>query len=280
MINIFHEEIIDKKLLSFVYNSPIYKKTDIEDCDFIVYEQVLWTKLNIEPTLKSISNKYKHIDRFVIVFIVNDEKKPYKQYKNIVIVRTSLTASKRKPNELVMPYIWECLSSSYSPLIIKKDKPTVGFCGLNSVHRQALIKIFSESSSIESSFIIREQFWGGSPHDFKVIKEYNDNIEKNVFIISQRGAGNYSMRFYQTLAAGRIPVLVNTDMILPFENKIYWNDLIVFEKDEESCLKKVIEVFENGKYIRMQEECAKIFDSYFSDANFFSKLINQIFTMF
>jgi hypothetical protein len=277
MINVFHEETIDSHLLSFVLNSPIYKKSDIENCDFIVHEKVLREKKTIKPTLKSLSKKYKHINRFIIVFIINDEEKTYQRYDNVIVVRTSLKASKRKDKELVMPFIWD-LDKAYPPLNIENNIPRVGFCGLNSKYRKKLIKVFSASPAVRSDFILRKKFWGGSPHDAQIIKEFNDNMKENVFIISQRGAGNYSMRFYQALAAGRIPVLVNTNMTLPFENKINWNDLIVFEKDEVTCLKKVIDVFKSGKYIQMQNDCAKLFSSYFSDTTFFSHLVDQILT--
>ena len=37
------------------------------------------------------------------------------------------------------------------------------------------------------------------------------------------GAGNYSARFYESLAVGRIPIFINTDCMLPFEKNIEWN---------------------------------------------------------
>ena len=38
-----------------------------------------------------------------------------------------------------------------------------------------------------------------------------------------RGAGNWSFRFFETLSAGRIPVLIDTDSALPLEDRVDWS---------------------------------------------------------
>ena len=48
-----------------------------------------------------------------------------------------------------------------------------------------------------------------------------------------RGAGNYSARFYEALAMGRIPVLVNTDCILPLDDEIDWKQHCIWVEDYE-----------------------------------------------
>ena len=42
-----------------------------------------------------------------------------------------------------------------------------------------------------------------------------------------RGTGNFSTRFYETLAMGRIPIFINTDCVLPFHEKIKWSRHII-----------------------------------------------------
>ena len=224
--------------------------------------------------LSKISEKYAATNKFVIIFILSDFEKKYTFHRNLIIVRTSLKQSLKRENELTMPYIWDCLTSPFSP--IKSALPVVGFCGLLSKHREKIIAAFNDSTRVKTDFIIRDKFWGGEPHNEKLINEYNDNLQKCPFIISQRGTGNFSMRFYQVLAAGRIPVLVNTDMLLPFSEEIEWDKTVIFEKDAETCLKKVIEVFESGEYIKMQENCRKVFDDYFSVTNFVPQIIKQM----
>ena len=58
-----------------------------------------------------------------------------------------------------------------------------------------------------------------------------------------RGAGNYSARFYEALAMGRIPVLVNTDCILPLDDKINWKQHCIWV--ENNNLDSMIEKIDN-----------------------------------
>ncbi len=277
MINVYHEEIKDTNL-AFIYNSPIYTRSTIEECDCIVHNHILWGKKKNEKELRDIAKKFRLTDRFVIVFVVSDEEEKYKLPDNLVVLRTSLKASQKNENELVMPYLWEHVPAPYPP-VLSNGKPQVGFCGLVNSHRESIINTFRQAGGVSANFIIRDQFWGGNPHHPDIVNDFNTNLKDNAFIICQRGAGNFSMRFYQTLAAGRIPVLVNTDMALPFENKINWQDHIIFEKDATSCVDKVIEVFESGRYSTMQPSCASLFDAYFSDPSFFQHVVNQFISI-
>jgi len=278
MYKIYHEDISDSAPLLFICNPSVYIRSTIVDCDYILHNRLISHKKNrtYVPSgdLSKISEKYIAANKFVIIFILSDYEKRYTFHRNLIIVRTSLKQSLKRENELTMPYIWECLTLPFSP--IKSTLPAVGFCGLLSKYRKKIMAVFNNSTDVRTDFIIRDKFWGGEPHNEKLINEYNDNLQKNPFIISQRGTGNFSMRFYQVLAAGRIPVLVNTDMLLPFSEEIEWDKIVIFEKDAETCLKKVIEVFGSGAYIKMQENCRRVFDDYFSNTNFFPQLIKQI----
>lgn len=247
------------------------------ECDYIIHHEILWDQAYkiTRQILKGIATKYKDIDKKVIVFIVSDYEKNYKLYDNLILVRTSLKASSKRRNEFVMPYIWTGFSDPFTP-IQYTHLPQVGFCGLGSNYRRKLLKVFKDSDEVVSDFIVRDKFWGGNPHDPNLIEAFNNNIRSNAFIISQRGRGNFSMRFYMTLSAGRIPVLVNTDMSLPFEDIIDWQKYIVFEKSEKACVQRVIEVTKNGDYLEMQKACFQIFSSYFSEHKYFEKLVDQI----
>ena len=52
-----------------------------------------------------------------------------------------------------------------------------------------------------------------------------NRANKSLFTFCYRGAGNFSYRFYETLMMGRIPILVNTDCVFPFEDKVDINSL-------------------------------------------------------
>ena len=59
-------------------------------------------------------------------------------------------------------------------------------------------------------------------------QEYIDHLMRNDYILCPRGGGNYSHRVYETMAAGRIPVLIDTDLVMPFPDVIPWQEISVW----------------------------------------------------
>ena len=52
-------------------------------------------------------------------------------------------------------------------------------------------------------------------------------------MLCARGRGNFSYRLYETLCSGRIPVFIDTDCVLPFEDVIDWRSLCVWVPEAE-----------------------------------------------
>lgn len=97
--------------------------------------------------------------------------------------------------------------------------------------RAKLLKSIEANSNITTHFIYREHYRGGanSPESLnKTTQEYYDNLRASQYVVCIRGGGNFSVRFFQTLLMGRIPVFVNTDCLLPFEEVIEWKKHVVW----------------------------------------------------
>ncbi len=95
---------------------------------------------------------------------------------------------------------------------------------------RARILRWLQVSSIKTDFIFRSRYNGGanSPEGKeKLEKEFFQNIRKSLFTVCIRGMGNYSVRFYQTLAMGRIPILIETDSVLPFSSEIAYDQFVL-----------------------------------------------------
>ena len=93
-----------------------------------------------------------------------------------------------------------------------------------------------DSKLIITNFILRNQYRAGVKTEadkIKTTQEFYENMNQNPYTFCIRGVGNFSVRFYETLAMGRIPVLINTDCKLPLDNSINWNNhaCIIEEKD-------------------------------------------------
>jgi len=267
--------------LEFFSNS-YFVESNLRQCDFIFYNEFLIGNKNrlfiqdvqLKRKLRQISAKFSSAGKKVIVLIVFDYEHCYPQLDNLILLRTSMRASKKKENEFTVPYLFECKEKAF-PLSESTAIPKVGFCGWTR-NRRKIMHTFEQSTEVESNFIKRHRFWGGDPQNQDLVDTFYENMRENQFNIAQRGAGNFSMRFYQTLAAGRIPVLVNTDMELPFRSEIPWRDFIVFEDSEKACVDRVIECHRQGRIAQMQTTCAEVFRSYLSRTSYFAQLSRRL----
>jgi hypothetical protein len=97
--------------------------------------------------------------------------------------------------------------------------------------RQKAMRALEQSPLVTTNFIVRRTFSGAlrtielPPEQAR--KEFIDSIVDADFVLAPKGDGNYSNRFLETLALGRIPVLIDTDTILPAEERINYEPVIV-----------------------------------------------------
>ena len=84
------------------------------------------------------------------------------------------------------------------------------------------------------------------------------------------------MRFYQTLSAGRIPILIDSDIIFPFENEIDWYPIIIIGKDENDLINKILDLWKNKNIEEIQIKCKEVYDKFFDKSVFFNKVFSDI----
>lgn len=183
--------------------------------------------------------------------MVSDYEGTFNVPKNVALFRTSMCKSLAKPNEYLLPYIWNMPSAPFSPLPSTK-KPRIGFCGLVSPKRMETLNALSASPDIETAFILRDQFMGGLTQQSK--DEFYINMMNSHFNVCNRGAGNFSIRFYETLAAGRIPVLLDTDIVLPAGA----TNCVVIAKNNAEIVSKILEFWKQGNIEKRQQQCYQL----------------------
>jgi hypothetical protein len=266
--------------IEFILNAADYHSSSISEADYIVYPCLVRDqKKSLHKTktlLSNISRQYVIYNKKVIVFILGDYEGKYPFYQNLCLIRTSVQATKMATNECVMPYLWGCKDEPFAPAP-SSDLPGIGFCGqVLRQFRGKLVSEFEDSSRIRCDFIKRDAFWGGKPHDPGLMSDFWNNLMQNPFALAPRGGGNYSMRFYQALSIGRIPVLINTDTTLPFSNLIPWKNFIVLEDNEKQCVQRVLEIFDSGQVVTLQQMCFQVFHKYLSHKVFLGHLLQQL----
>jgi hypothetical protein len=220
--------------------------------------------------LQQIIDSYINNIKTVYIFFITDCCDAFLIPNNVKVYRTSLLKSIKKNNEFLLPYIWEGFNA-FEPLE-NPDKPIIGFCGMVGPYRRNTLRLFYNDNRIITKFILRKHFWGGAPHNPSIIKDFLNNLKESHFNICNRGDGNFSMRFYQTLSCGRIPILLNTDILLPFEEEIPWDDIIIFADTEQDLIEKTINCV---NIVERQIKCRDIYEKYFDG----TKFLDGIFSM-
>jgi hypothetical protein len=226
-----------------------------------------------------------------------------------VIYRDSIIADQRTPSERALAAFSDDLLHDRGGQVAvreKADQAQVGFCGyvgtaLNrtiyrltgraqKVHGLALrhraLQSLRRSGRVACNFIERAQFWGGALGRFhrnvgqqvSVREEYLQNLFGTDYTLCLRGAGNFSYRFYEVLAAGRIPLFINTKCVLPFESKIDWRQHGVWV--EEAQLDRAGDILADfharlstEQFRQMQLDNRKLWEEWLEPLSFYRRVL-------
>ncbi|MEQ1948422.1 MAG: exostosin family protein [Bryobacteraceae bacterium] len=176
--------------------------------------------------------------------------------------------------------------------------------------RRRAIRALRRSKECDTAFILRRQYWGGAlglterrmkaiaaklfgtsstgldlrrnlETEARVHHEFVRNILETDYTLCVRGAGNYSYRFYEVLAAGRIPVFVNTDCELPFADRIDWKRHCVWV--EEKSLERIGDAvaafhasISPARFRDLQRENRQLYETYFTPVNYYRTVLGEL----
>ncbi|MCF7844977.1 MAG: glycosyltransferase family 47 protein [Kiritimatiellales bacterium] len=228
---------------------------------------------------------------------------------------------KRDNEIMMPPYTPDLLKGQSFRPRHKAEVPVVGFCGWAkyknlknhvgtivkdllidlkrittlklhlSVHKKGIsfrmraLKLFDNSSIVASNFILRDSY-SGSSHTITIDpeegrKEYIDNMLNSDFPLAIKGDGNYSYRFYEALSLGRVPVLVNTDCVLPLSDKINYSEFvcIVDHKDIRNMDQKIREFYDSldeEAFVTMQKKAREAFETKLNVKSFLEYAVNNL----
>ena len=238
----------------------------LEEADFVVVPQAIKAytpekRTYIESVVRMAARKP------VLVFLTGDlSHKVVIDTPGVVVFNPSEYRHALLPQELTFaPFTEDLGYPEPPPLHAKRVKPTVSFCGYAGFpswktrvkyvlenawwnlaafarpeygaykrgiyFRRKALKALSRDARSETKFIIRDSFSGnantisGDPAQLR--QEFIDSIVSADFVLAPKGDANFSSRFYETLSLGRIPVLIDTDMVLPFAEAIDYEAFVV-----------------------------------------------------
>jgi hypothetical protein len=157
----------------------------------------------------------------------------------------------------------------------------------HAARARALIAL-SQSRFVETNFVIRDQsafsnpigmfLPGGSLEQLDSYRrDFANNMIQSDYILCSRGYANCSIRFFETLSLGRIPILIDTDVVLPYEFAIDWNKYCIFvnESNISSIGRRVKEFHDKlsgEQFKKLQIACRDLYEQWLSPSGFFNRL--------
>jgi len=236
----------------------------------------------VEAAILCIVQRKGRMDKPLLVFTLRDDEGPYFHIPNVYFFRTSMNRQKRLQNEFSSPYFWGMSTTQkpYPPIDQPQTLPSVGFCGyVNTSERKKLLqRLERKNPFFKSTFICRESFFGRIEREKSIQQkekmrfQFKRNMATNIFNVCCRGRGNFSMRFYETMSCGRIPVLINSHMVLPFEDKIDYDDVLIQGKDEHEVYKKLLHWIAHRDLVEQQKKSRMVWEEYLSREGFQKQL--------
>ncbi len=153
----------------------------------------------------------------------------------------------------------------------------------SSIKRSHYLLKLSDNKDLNTQFIFRDSYRAGA-----ITKEqqqtstqlFYDNMFNTAYNFCIRGVGNFSVRFYETLAVGRIPILLNTDCRLPFSDSINWKKhCVMLDENSEMSLEQQIIDFHNNlnenEFESLQKSNRDLWLNHLKRESYFKEIYNQ-----
>ena len=146
--------------------------------------------------------------------------------------------------------------------------------------RKYILDQLAQAQGLQTNFLIRQRYRAGyhakekdSFHPSRM--EFIQNILDSDYTLCIRGGGNFSVRFYETLGLGRIPIFINTDCILPFDDRLDYRQYCVWvEVDEIPVIGEKILAFHEAlsslQFQELQLACHTFWHDYLSMNGFYA----------
>ena len=154
----------------------------------------------------------------------------------------------------------------------------------SSLLRASILEKLEDSENVETNFILRKKYRAGVTSNKGVHKttlEFYDNLKNSDYVVCVRGAGNFSIRLYEALAMGKIPIFINTDCALPLDDEIDWKkDTVWVEYNERGQVVQKVKDFHNSlsedDFIDLQHTNRNLWKEKLTMGGFFKIFLGKI----
>lgn len=151
--------------------------------------------------------------------------------------------------------------------------------------RKRALAALSNTTGIEPHFTARATYSGHVATISGTVKnnreEFVDNLAGSDYALAVRGDANASVRFYEALSMGRIPVFLDTACVLPLEDRINYRDFCVFVdwRDTDRIGEKLVEFHRSvtpERFALMQHKAREAYEKYLRIDSFSGHLADML----
>lgn len=95
------------------------------------------------------------------------------------------------------------------------------------VLRRQVLRQLEGAPGIETEFRLRERYHAFHEEAARrtMRREFIDNLVWSHYGLCIRGHGNYSIRLFEVMASGRVPIILDSAMQMPASDELDWNEL-------------------------------------------------------
>lgn len=229
-----------------------------DDCDVVVYPHSYVDG----PETANVAEIARRAGK-PCLFFSQDERIPPSTLTYGTLYRSSIF--ERRAHERCHPvFILDARSETggaYPETLPKENTPRVGFCGYVGTPlgrlvyralgakqkvdglalRAKVLAALRRDGRLRCEFVARASYLGRAPlaafdksHPLATERDvFLENLFGCPYALAMRGKGNHSVRFYEILSAGRIPLFFDTRCVLPLENEIDWRKLVAWVDESE-----------------------------------------------
>ena len=170
-------------------------------------------------------------------------------------------------NIFPFPFGNDPLNGIYAPDLSKitlGKEPEMDFSFVGNIRlpirRKMVNSMVDRDPEISFIYAGRHQFWGAN-RDKQQFTDYMVSLIVSHAVLCPRGAGLNSIRFFETISAGRVPVLISDPIGLPFSDVVDYRQFIIsidaaHVSDTATLLKRWLQRF-GRKRLRLMGESAR-----------------------
>lgn len=148
--------------------------------------------------------------------------------------------------------------------------------------RQRILDAFTRSRLVDTKFVLRTKYRAGVAHaknrndpTERARLEFLNNMSDADYAICVRGSGNFSVRFYEALAMGRVPVFVDTDCVLPYREQIDWRRYTIWVDDRDALDAPALVASQHARlppqaFVSRQLECRRLWEERLTPDGFYA----------